>query len=950
MPHKLHFKVIHASGQDDVYRASELNHHSPLTKGWQSARFCLYPQDMVLQLETRSRLRKIQILSHQILIPTKIEFFVGDVPDGAALSLESARYARLGYVSLSDNEKTGYKARELKSVHVDAVGHFLKLNIHKNHVNKHNLYNQVGIIAINVIGDEIRRPYEVTDPDLLLDDPRIERDPALEGLFNKPDYISPLDDLAFDMYQDPEIAQIIRRLERKKQEAVLQERYDYAKRLKQAITELQKVGEKLGKMEVEKRQAVENEDYDKARIKKLQMDEYRLQVYKDLNLNDLLELTGSRHPQHIDLEPIRHITPPPPVRLEELPPPPTVRTPPQYEEWPLPRRKPNSNECEIAISVSDRKSVPERDKPIPHYNPFDDMPLPNLRSKSLVEPIATAPPEDSVKSPKPAETNRSKNNSPRTPHDSKRLPPPKLKALTLDDELPPEPDINQEAEPMSEVDLREASTAIDIFGLSLVSKAYSKTWSYREDALTAVHHQMQQMSTNNKEEAKSMMRAAIFLVKRGIDDKVYAVFRAALHLYRMLLTEFVPKHKLGKPDVTSAVEKCLPNLFHKAGDTAVRNRDDAKSFILGMASFTEVKATQALAHECVKPFKLTLGPRHAQSRCEIVELLYQTFGLKGGLTMDNVMKFNVEGLNHNAGEVREVIERLIKLMYKNHGAPIKEYLPPDDEKTRKNTLWRQLFEYFDQLDGKPSKADTKKLKGEEEQRKQAEIDALQKQLQQLREMNAGKALRSDRSTDPVDASVLKSDPTKKPVLQKKKPDAAKAKNKNKPTTKDDDDVSMFTVDNICIFCGERNESFTEEGLDIHYWKNCPMLKRCTNCKQVVEIATFTDHVLTECEAKSNFSKCPRCTEAIPKPEYDQHVAEKACTPSKSGLNHCPLCHENISSGEDGWKDHLMGRTGCKQNPRRLLALNKPAGGAAGNKAAPAARGRGGKAGAVRGRK
>ena len=47
------------------------------------------------------------------------------------------------YVALSDNEKTGYKARELKSVHVDAVGVFVKFVIHKNHINKHNLYNQV---------------------------------------------------------------------------------------------------------------------------------------------------------------------------------------------------------------------------------------------------------------------------------------------------------------------------------------------------------------------------------------------------------------------------------------------------------------------------------------------------------------------------------------------------------------------------------------------------------------------------------------------------------------------------------------------------------------------------------------------------------------------------------------------------------------------------------------
>lgn len=62
-----------------------------------------------------------------------------------ATTVESRLISFCRYVSLSDNEKTGYKARELKSVHVDAVGHFLKLNIHKNHVNKHNLYNQVSL-------------------------------------------------------------------------------------------------------------------------------------------------------------------------------------------------------------------------------------------------------------------------------------------------------------------------------------------------------------------------------------------------------------------------------------------------------------------------------------------------------------------------------------------------------------------------------------------------------------------------------------------------------------------------------------------------------------------------------------------------------------------------------------------------------------------------------------
>lgn len=42
---------------------------------------------------------------------------------------------------------------------------------------------------------------------------------------------------------------------------------------------------------------------------------------------------------------------------------------------------------------------------------------------------------------------------------------------------------------------------------------------------------------------------------------------------------------------------------------------------------------------------------------------------------------------------------------------------------------------------------------------------------------------------------------------------------------------LLSLDKTCIFCGEQNDSFTEEGLDIHYWKSCPMLHRCPNCKQ-----------------------------------------------------------------------------------------------------------------------
>ena len=52
-------------------------------------------------------------------------------------------YNFTSYVELQSNERTDFKARELKSVHVDAEGTFLKFVIHKNFVNRLNFYNQV---------------------------------------------------------------------------------------------------------------------------------------------------------------------------------------------------------------------------------------------------------------------------------------------------------------------------------------------------------------------------------------------------------------------------------------------------------------------------------------------------------------------------------------------------------------------------------------------------------------------------------------------------------------------------------------------------------------------------------------------------------------------------------------------------------------------------------------
>ena len=71
------------------------------------------------------------------------------------------------------------------------------------------------------------------------------------------------------------------------------------------------------------------------------------------------------------------------------------------------------------------------------------------------------------------------------------------------------------------------------------------------------------------------------------------------------------------------------------------------------------------------------------------------------------MKYCTVAIQHNAGEVREKAEKIIVALYRDVGAPVKDFLPPDDEKTRKNVLYKQLFEAFDKIDGKPSKDDVR---------------------------------------------------------------------------------------------------------------------------------------------------------------------------------------------------------------------------------------------------
>jgi centrosomal protein CEP104 len=110
---KLPFQLVFASSEDASYPAAELNVHSPQTRGWQSARFCEYPQELGLWFpDGPVAISQVQLLSHQSKVATKIELSVGVGAGG----YEDAKFTRLGYLSLDSNERSGHKVRRLPRV------------------------------------------------------------------------------------------------------------------------------------------------------------------------------------------------------------------------------------------------------------------------------------------------------------------------------------------------------------------------------------------------------------------------------------------------------------------------------------------------------------------------------------------------------------------------------------------------------------------------------------------------------------------------------------------------------------------------------------------------------------------------------------------------------------------------------------------------------------------
>ncbi|OAF66251.1 Centrosomal protein, partial [Intoshia linei] len=630
------------------------------------------------------------------------------------------------------------------------------------------------------------------------------------SIIAKTDYISAVDDLAFDIYQDPQVATIIRKLEEKKLKHVNYEDYEEAKNIKNTIAKLQKIGEELAKFEIEKLQAIEIENYDVAKEKKTQMENYRQIIFKDLGVEEILN----------DIDNQNTIN----DKKEDEP----------IKEYPIPEK---------VITPTPQNEQQQ----LSAYNQYNEKPLPANAYSNL--------------------SNKEKKKQPLNPQ--------------IPNEDGTDVNSNYSLKSLKEHDERESSNVTDVLGIESSQKIFNKKWTLRSESLNDMINYLEDESS--KDDSKLTLKACVYMLTKLLNDNVFAVFIKATDLYRKLVSK-ASVLKFTKSDINFIIDKTFPVLFPRCGDMSLRLRDSTKSFIMEVSNMPDIKSTPFAIKECLKPLKPNTPSRIGICRTEIVELLYDNHNINQYLTLPILMKFCVVGLRNNFSQVRELCTNLILKLYKND-KNTKNYLHSDDENTRKNLIYRFIFDSFDRIDGKPTRSELEKEKLMKEENHKEKMRAeqekqLQQQLEENRKLRENFMSNKNRNSEPKKSQEI-----------------------------EDDDKLQST----CIFCGKYNADFGKEDgsklLDMHYWKSCPMLHKCPNCSQVIEIRSYSQHLLNDCKKKDEFIACSKCTESISEKQFTTHQKQKYCSDLPKNHDHCPLCHENFpEDGEAGWREHLMSKS------------------------------------------
>ena len=265
---KLNYKLIESTTEDKQYPLRELK-KGLNGSGWQSDRFCQYPQYIYIQFIQPTLIKRIELVLHEKNIPTIIKFytFTPKSKDENISNYQNVKYEFIGYIKADPNEKTNYQLRESRKINVNCKSLFFKIELERNHLNSYNLFNQVGLMKLDFIGEYLSYVGGKTENNNLILKTALKRnflnDGDLENICGRK-----LTELKKQMIFNIQI-----------------EDYRKCKEIKKKIEQIRLYGKKIFDLESEKNIAINNGDLSKAIEMKNLIDKLKINIHNIDNLN-----------------------------------------------------------------------------------------------------------------------------------------------------------------------------------------------------------------------------------------------------------------------------------------------------------------------------------------------------------------------------------------------------------------------------------------------------------------------------------------------------------------------------------------------------------------------------------------------------------------------------------------------------------------------------------------
>ena len=861
---KLNYNIIESSSQDNQHPLRELK-KGLAGHGWQSSRFCQYPQYMYVQFSQPVLIKRIDMVLHETNISSMIKFYsyVPKDKDEYISNYKQAKYDYIGFIRTDNNERSNFEARESRKIYINSKSLFLKLEFEKNYFNNYNLFNQIGILKLEFFGDYL--PYiggSNKNNRLILKhalEKKYENDMDLETICGQQ-----LNELKKQMNYNIEI-----------------ENYLECKEIKKKIEKVRLYGKRIFDLEEEKKLAINNEDFSKAIEIKNIVDKMKINLQNIDNIIITPRLNESNlkfndvDNQNLPARKFSNI----PIELNNTP---AISNSYEFSVVNesvqstlndnnnifISSNRKNNNATISNNFIQQKKIIPEN-----LFGSYDDTILPTI-----------------------------------------------LKRLNHE-ETKQENELGEaekgELEPISPKILEEFNLIAKIIGEENMRKIFSKQILWKEEGLKYFIEKTDEIlkkNNNSNDIISSILKLSMILLEETHPSAVIKTLEIIKALFECIKKDNIVLNI--NPSITDGV---LIKIKEKLGDVNPKIRKKSVELYCYMLSLNFCDYNNLISELVEEEIKNNnkYVPKSSSlilGKMDIFINIFNNFDdsiqmkrtSKEEFPSSLVMEYLICNVSNNNPEVRKKTRNAINLFIKNFGVnKIKKKLEKIEERELIKLINEipSLSSYFPNIiiNDKKENMNIQRTIGNMNNNKKKKISKL------VFKKSAKKIILKTKINPNLNISKLEG---------KEKKGIPNSDNKNKIIEEHDKKKNKEIKQNkqkndYCSYCKKNLD--VNEVLANHWAFDCPMFTKCEKCSLNLEVSKLNHHRANDCKYKNEYKLCNICNEYILKTEFDNHKKNKCSL--QQGFIKCPLCHQDINGSDNGFYQHLI-EEGCPSQKRK----------------------------------